>query len=172
MALRVVLLAVALLAGCQRDVAVRPEKQRAPYLGEPMGSFVRMNQSDAEKYLVSGVYGLQAETWRWTGRQAVLRLHVTQPQNLKYVMRFAVPQNVIARNSPVRLDVLINGKKLETLSYKKDGVYEIEKPVPPELLKADEDNIVTIEINKPLPADANGPELGFILVHAGFQPRA
>ena len=172
MGLRAVVLASAVvLAGCQQDVVVHPEKQRAAYLGEAIGSFVRMNQSDATKYFVSGVYDLQAETWRWTGRQAVLRLHVNQPQNLKYVMRFAVPQNVLARNGPIRLKVLVNDKQLEELAYKKDGVYEIEKPVPPEMLKTDDDNIVTIEIDKPLPAD-RGPELGFILVHAGFQPSA
>lgn len=159
------------LAACQNDIAVHPpEKQRTAFPGEPLGSFVQMNQTDAERHLVSGIYGLQAQTWRWAGRQAVLRLRVSSAENLRYVMRFAVPQAVLARNGPVRLEILINGKKLDELRYSKDGVYDIAKPVPPAMLKPDAENMVTIEIDKPLPSDGEGPELGFILVHAGLRP--
>ena len=130
LALRVSLAgAVFVLSGCQGDVAVRPpEKQRTPYLGEPLGAFVTMNQSDAARYFVSGIYGLEAATWRWTGRQAVLRLYLSKTDSLKFVTRFAVPAPVIARNGPIRVRILINEKKLEELQYKKDGVYEFEKP--------------------------------------------
>jgi len=159
------------LAGCQSDVAVHPpEKRKTAFLGESLGSFVQMNQSDAEQYFVSGISGLQAQTWRWTSRQAVLRFRLASAENQRYVMKFAVPGVVLARNGPVKLDILINSTKFDELRYNKDGVYEIEKPVPPAMLKTDAENLVTIEIDKPLPADGKGPELGFILVHAGFRP--
>jgi len=171
--MKCIVTAVALLAlaGCQSDVAVHPpEKRKTAFLGESLGSFVQMNQSDAQQYFVSGISALQAETWRWAGRQAVLRFRIASTENQRYVMKFAVPEVVLARNGPVRLDILINGTKLEELRYSKDGVYEIEKPVPPAMLKTDGENLVTIEIDKPLPSDGKGPELGFILVHAGFRP--
>ena len=162
--------AVLLLSNCQGDVAVRPpEKERPAYLADSLGAFVRMNQSDASRYFVSGIHDLEAGNWRWTGRQAALRFQLSQTKNLKYVMRFAVPEPVIARNGPIRLRILINGKKLEELQYQKHGVYEFEKPTPAEMLKPDAENIVTMEIDKPLPSDGRGPELGFILVHAGFR---
>ena len=167
-----VLCCLALLLGCRGDVAVSPPEQRTPYEPPASGPFVRMNQPDAEKYFVSGIYTLEANAWRWAGRRAELRLHLNRTDNLKYVMKFAVPQAVIARNGPVWLEIFLNSQKWERLRYEKDGVYEFEKPAPAQMLKPQADNIVAIEIDKPLPAGSRGPELGFILVHAGFQPLA
>ncbi len=160
-----------LLSGCRGDIAVSPpEQQRTAHRPDAAGVFVYMNQTNAERHFVSGIYTLEANTWRWAGRQAVLRLHLNRAEKLKYVMKFAVPQEVIARNGPVSIRILLNGRRWQEMRYEKDGIYEIEKPVPADWLKPEADNIVAIEIDKPLPAEGGGPELGFILVHAGFQP--
>lgn len=164
---------LALLSGCQSDVAVRPPDQQGAFLRtEPLGSFVSMNQPDAARYFLSGVYSLEAGTWRWAGRAAKVRLHLKETENLNFVMKFAVPGAVIARHGPVRLRILINDTPWEELRYESDGIYEIAKPVPSKLLKPAAENIVTAEIDKPLPSDGKGPELGFILVHLGFRPAA
>ncbi len=161
------------LSGCQSDVAVSPpEQQRTLFQPEPLGSFVRMNQSNAKEYFVSGIHDLEADAWRWAARRAVLRLRLRDPEDLKCVMRFAVPAAVIQRNGPVKLQIQLNGKPWEQLRYDKDGIYEWEKPVPANLLKADSENLLAIEIDKPLPPERGGRELGFILVYAGFQPLA
>ena len=166
-------LALVILFGCQSDVTVRPpERQAAILRDEPLGSFVEMNQPDAARYFISGVYGLEAGTWRWVGKSAELRFHLKDTQNLNYVMKFAVPAAVITRNGPVRISILINGTNWEQLGYSKDGIYEIEKPVPSKLLKPEADNTVTLEIDKPLPPEGKGLELGFILVRAGFRAAA
>ncbi len=162
--------ALLLFFGCKSDVPVRPPEQQATaYLAQPLGSFVAMNQPDAARYFVSGVFGLEAGTWRWTGREAKLRLQLKETENLKYVMKFAVPGPVIAANGPVRVSIRINDVNLDELRYAKDGIYEIEKPVPSKLLKPDAENIVAVEVDKPLPGK-NGPDLGLILVYAGFRP--
>jgi hypothetical protein len=163
---------VLLLAGCQGDIAVSPpEKQRTLFQPDELGSFVNMNQGNAERHFVSGIYTLEANSWRWAGRRAVLRLRLHETKDLKLVMKFAVPGQVIAKNGPVRLRIDLNGRRFEELRYEKDGIYEWEKPAPADLLKADAENILAIEIDKPLPPD-RGPELGFILVYAGLQPAA
>ncbi|MBI3693476.1 MAG: hypothetical protein HY238_01360 [Acidobacteria bacterium] len=165
------LIAALALAGCQGDVAVHPpDKQQAVHRPEPLGPFVQMNQPDAERYFVSGVYGLEAATWRWCGRQAVLRVRLKGTEDLRYVMKFAVVREVIARRGPMNLRVLFNDKPWKSWHYEKDGIYEVEEPAPANLLKPEADNLVTIETDKTLPSDGKGPELGFILVHAGFRP--
>ena len=168
----VVVASLFLSFGCKTDAPVRPPEQQATsYLGQPLGSFVAMNQPDATRYFVSGIFGLEAQTWRWTGREAKLRLRLNETENMKYVMKFAVPGPLIAANGPVRISIRINDTNFDELRYAKDGVYEVEKPVPSRLLKADAENIVAVEVDKPLPGQ-NGPELGLILVHAGFRPQS
>ncbi len=160
-----------LTAGCQTDVAVPPpEPPPTLFQAKEPGLLLRMTQADAERYLVSGVYGLEAESWRWTAKRAVVRLPMGPVAGLKLVMKFAVPEPVVARNGPVRLSVQVNDHPVEELRYSRDGHYDFEKPVPAERLKAYADNFVSIEIDKPLPKDVAGRELGFILVYVGLQP--
>ena len=129
-----------------------------------------MNQTNAEEHFVSGIYDLEDNAWRWTARQAVLRLRLKQTSDLKFVMKYTVPVQVISYSKKVRIRILLNGRPWQEIHHERDGIYELEKPVPAELLKPEADNIVTIEIDKPWPAEDNRPEMGLILVHAGFQP--
>jgi hypothetical protein len=159
-----------LLAGCQSDVVVSPPEQQATlYHAEPLGSLVHMNQPDAPRYFVSGVQGLEANAWRWAGREAVLRFQLQETSHVQFVLRFAVPREVIARNGPVRLAISFNGKTWKGFDYSKDGIYEIAEPAPARLLKPGAENLVSIAIDKPLPSGRGGPEQGFILVYAGFR---
>ena len=165
------MLSLALLCGCQGDVAVSPpQEQKTALRPEALGPFVRVNQINAERYFVSGVYQLEENAWRWCAGRAELRLQLGPVENLKFVMKYAVPVQVMERARRVKMRILINGKKWEEMQYDKDGVFEVDKPVPSALLKANAENLVTIEVDKPLPAEAGRPEMGFILVHAGFQP--
>ncbi len=166
-----VLFGLAVLGGCQGDVAVSPpQEQRTPLEASALGPFVRMNQINAERHFVSGVYQLEDNAWRWCGGKAALRVRLGTVDNLKFVLRHAVPVQVIGRAKTVRMRILINGKPWEEMVYEKDGIYEIEKPAPVKLLRPNAENIIAIEVDKPLPAQGDRPEMGFILVHVGFQP--
>jgi hypothetical protein len=163
----------ALLAGCQPEVVVSPPaQQRIPYRPEPVGRFVYMNQPDAEKYFISGIYGLESNAWRWAGPTAVLRFHLTETESLAYVMKFAVPRELTAQIVPVHLRILINGQRWQDLSYDQQGIYDLEKPAPAAILKPQSDNLVTIAIERPPVSDSRAPEPKFILVQVGFQPLA
>ena len=135
---------------------------------EALGPFVRMNQVNAERYFVSGVYKLEENAWRWCAGRAVLRLQLGAIENLKFTMKYAVPQQVIAHSKSVRMRLLLNGRAWEEMRYDKDGIYEIDKPAPAGLLLANAENLLTIEIDKPLPAQGDRPEMGFILVQVGM----
>jgi hypothetical protein len=159
-----------LLAGCRSDVVVSPPEQQAVvYHPGPLGSFVHVNQPDATRYFVSGIQGLESNAWRWAGREAVLRFQLQDTASLRFLLRFAVPREVIARNGPVHLTISFNGKIWKTLDYSRDGVYEIDERAPARLLKPGAENGVSIAIDKPIPAEHGGPEQGFILVYAGFR---
>ncbi len=166
-----VFLSLALLCGCRSDVAVSPpEQQKTALHPEALGPFVRANQINAERYFVSGVYQLEENAWRWCAGRAELRLRLGPVENLKFVMKYAVPVQVMERAGRVNMRILVNGKPWEEMHYEKDGIFEIDKAVPAALLKPESENRVTILVDKPLPAEAGRPEMGFILVHAGFQP--
>lgn len=158
------------LCACRGDVAVSPPREPRTQLDPAaLGPFVRMNQINAERYFVSGIYQLEDNAWRWCGGKAELRLRLGQLENLKFVMKHAVPVQVISRAKTVRMRILLNGKRWEEMVYEKDGIYEIEKPAPVKLLRPNAENVITIEVDKPLPPEGGRPEMGFILVHAGFQ---
>jgi hypothetical protein len=165
------LAAVAMLAGCHGDVAVSPPEQ--PRTGRDptaLGPFVRMNQLHAERHFVSGVYQLEADTWRWCSGRAELRVRLGTADNLKFVMKYAVPAQVIEKSKAIEMRISINGTNWERMRHDKDGIFEIDKPAPLKLLKPESENTLTIEVDRPLPAAPGRPEMGFILVHAGFQP--
>lgn len=147
-----------------------PDEQRTALRPEALGPFVRMNQINAERHFVSGVYQLEENAWRWCAGKAELRLQLGPVENLKLVLRYAIPVQVMARAKSVRLRILLNGRPWEEMRYEKDGIYEVEKPVPPALLRPNAENLLTLEVDRPLPPESGRPEMGFILVHAGFQP--
>ena len=168
---RSILWLAVLLCGCHGDVAVSPpEQQRTQFDATALGPFVRMNQTNAERYFVSGVYQLEDNAWRWCGGKAVVRLRLGTVEGLKFLMKHAVPIQVIERAKTVRMRILINGKLWEQMVYEKDGIYDIEKPAPMKFLQPNAENVITIEVDRPLPAQGDRPEMGFILVHVGFQP--
>ena len=165
-------LTLVVLCGCHGDVAVSPpEEPRSRLDPSALGPFVRMSQLNAERHFVSGIYQLEENAWRWCAGKAELRLRLGELENLKFSMKHAVPVQVMSRaGGPVTMQIRINGKKWEEMRYDKDGIYEIDKPAPVGLLRPNAENTLTIEIDKPLPAEAGKPEMGFILVHAGFEP--
>jgi hypothetical protein len=171
MARVVALAALAVLSGCHGDVAVSPpEEPRTVRDPTALGPFVRMNQLHAERHFVSGIYRLEADTWRWCAGRAELRVRLGSLENLKFVMKYAVPAPVLEKSKVIQMRISINGKSWEGRRHDKDGIFEIEKPAPVDLLKPEAENLLTIEVDKPLPAAPGRAEMGFILVHAGFQP--
>jgi hypothetical protein len=169
---RVAALAVlVVLGGCQGDMAVSPpEKPRTRRDPAALGPFVRMNQLYAERHFVSGIYQLEADAWRWCSGRAELRVRLGPVDKLKLVMKYAVPAQVLERSKAIEMRISINGKPWERRRHDQDGIFEIDRPAPAKLLKPESENLLTIEVDKPLPAQPGRPEMGFILVHAGFQP--
>jgi hypothetical protein len=163
-----------LLTACQGDIAVSPPEQQRTLVYQPqaLGAFARMNQINADQHIVSGIYKVEQNSWRWTAGQAVLRFYLKDTVDLKYSMKFGAPREVLEYSRPLDLRIMLNGKPWEELRYDKEGVYEFEKAVPAGFLRPQAENLVRLEIGKPRPPVADSPELGFILVHAGFQPVA
>lgn len=161
------------VAGCTNiPDTYAPPVQRRPMTGpepSPLTHFIPMNAVNAEAHFVRGVSRhLEAGSWRWVEPRAELMFRLSSTQHLRYVMEFAIPEVTFAQRGPVNVTVCINGHELERQRYVKGGEFRLEKPVPPEWLRTDLHNYVTLEIDKPWVAPGDGARLGFILRSAGF----
>jgi hypothetical protein len=162
-----------LLAGCSSAPDRYPPPAQREQAAEEAGTirhFVAMNDPNAPAYFIRDISpGLEANSWRWTFRRPELRFFIETSQNLKFVMDLAVPELTFKQTGPVTLSVFINGQLLDRFPCPEPGQRQIEKKVPPEMLKAGAVNVVAIEPDKVWISKQDGAVLGFILSSAGFQ---
>ena len=132
-----------------------------------------MADADAERHFVQDIDpALQGNTWRWTGKRPTIRLHPNSNQKLVYSMDFAIAESTFQKTGPVTLSLFVNDHVLDRVRYTSPGRRRIEKPVPAEWLRANEDTTLAVEIDKVwTPAQTGGAPLGFILVALGFEQR-
>ncbi len=135
----------------------------------PVTHFITMSAPNAEAHFVRGVSRhLEGGSWRWLEPRAELMFRLPSTRNLRYVMEFSVPEVTFPQRGPVTITISINDHLLDRVRYVKGGEYRYEKAAPPEWLRTDVHNYVTLEIDKPWVAPADGAQLGFILKSAGF----
>lgn len=160
-------------AGCGTAPESYPppaQRETPPAQSATIRHFVAMNDPNAASYILRDVSeGLEANSWRWAFRRPELRFFLHSSQHLKFVMDFAIPEHTFKETGPVTLSVFINGQLLDRFRCTKPGRRQLEKEVPPELLKAGALNLVAIEPDKVWVSKEDGATLGFILASAGFQ---
>lgn len=156
-------------AGCkgkQSRVTVENEEEAAG-----PASVVRMNDPAAGAQLVSGFYGLEGGSWRWTARNFSAQLGVppAAAQNGATVtFAFSVPDVAIQTFGSVGLSASIKGTKLKTEQYDKAGRQTFSADVPASLLTG---NSVKIDfaLDKTLPPSGGDKrQLGVIATSVGL----
>ena len=159
-------------SGCQN----MPEPFAPPVQRQPLADFrpyrisgiVKMSDADAPAHFVQDITGLQAATWRWTGKRPTVRVTVRSAENLKYVIDFAIVEATLATTGPVTVTFLVNDRVLDRARYARAGSQHFEKPIPAGWVTADQDVTVGAEVDKLwIPAD-NSPKLGIVLVRMGL----
>jgi 4-amino-4-deoxy-L-arabinose transferase-like glycosyltransferase len=129
---------------------------------KPVLSYLPMNAAEADAQIVSGVYGLESNAWRWTARRAVVM--VKQPDRpLPAEATFRIVDQM--RNRAVTLSV--DGVVVATQAYESAGQYTLRsaEPIRGEGAAA----TVTLEVAKAFRVDGDQRELGLILTGAGFR---
>jgi 4-amino-4-deoxy-L-arabinose transferase-like glycosyltransferase len=127
----------------------------------PTLEYLPMNAPEAAQQIVSGVYDLEDNRYRWMSARAVLLLKAPQ-QPMPIQVQLYIPDNAPARTVTLSLD----GKRLREIKYDRPGSYSINTaPMQP----AGSTATVTIAIDKIFSVPGDGRELGIILTGAGFK---
>ena len=131
--------------------------------------YVAMRDPDAPKHLVRDVnMALEDNLYRWARRRPEMQFGLEGVRHLKLVLSFHLPEATMKFTGPVTLTFFINGQRFDAARYEKPGLYRYEKEAPPELLKANANNVVRIEPD-PVWVSPDGLPMGFVLTEAGFQ---
>lgn len=157
--------------GCKRQRRFQVQTvEEAPALA----TVVATADPHIAKQLVSGFYGVEQNSWRWTaGRFSVLlrppRTAAANGATLQ--LKFAIPDVAFPRLKGVSLSAYVNGNVLPPETYAQPGSYTYSRDVPASLLAGDVARI-DFSLDKTIaPTAADGRELGVVVSMVGFQPK-
>ncbi len=160
-----VLAALALApVGCKeaKKVQVQQTVEESPRLA----SVIRMGDAKLESQLVSGFYGIEGNSWRWSARQftVVLRPPFGASQRGGTLqLSLTVPPVIIEKLKNVSLSASVDGSPLPPETYTQPGPYIYKRDVPANLLTADSVK-VDFQLDKAMPpAGQDRRELGLVL---------
>jgi hypothetical protein len=127
----------------------------------PTREYLPMNAPEATEQIVSGLYQLEAGTYRWTSASATVVLQV--PQTVApLAANFTIPAPARAR----RVTLLLDGTPVATQSYPGPGTYTIKTaPLKPKTRTA----TVEIQVDRTFSAPPDRRELGIVLSAVGFR---
>jgi hypothetical protein len=170
---RFFVLALAVTAiGCKghhNRVTVQNEEETAPQ----MASFVRMNDPKVTDQMLSGFYGLENNSWRWTSGKFSVVLH-TPPgavaQGAVVTFAFSLPDIVIQRLKSVAITASVNGTKLKSAEFDKPGANTFTADIPPALL-AGESVTLDFALDKTVPPDVDKRNLGVVATSIGISSK-
>lgn len=139
-----------------------------------LASVVATADPHAAAQLVSGFYGVEQNSWRWTaGRFSVLlrppRSAATNGAVLQ--LKFTIPDVAISKMKNVSLSAYVNGTALAPETYKQAGQFIYSRDVPANLLTGDVAR-VDFSLDKTMPPTAaDRRELGVVATMVGLQPK-
>lgn len=123
---------------------------------KPVTEYLMMNSPDAPLQIVSGVYALEENRYRWMSKTAVILLK-PPPTPLPVRATFTIPPNAPART--VRF--LLDSKEIAARTYPAPGTYTLESPPAT-------GGTLAIEIDRTFRAPGDTRDLGMVLTGAGF----
>jgi hypothetical protein len=127
---------------------------------KPTKSDLPMNAPEADQQIVSGVFQLENDKWRWTSGTAVILLKSpSEPTPL--VVRFFIPDSAPARQIKVELD----NQVVAAQTYTAPGSYTLMSP--PQKPAGDSAR-VTITADKTFSTQSDARQLGLIVTEVGF----
>ena len=128
----------------------------------PTLEYLPMNAPEAAQQIVSGVYDLEDNRYRWMSGRGVLLLKAPQ-QPMPIQVQLYIPDNAPARIVTLSLD----DRPLREIKYDRPGSYTITTdPIQP----AGGTATLNIAVDKTFSVPGDGRELGIILTGAGFRP--
>jgi Dolichyl-phosphate-mannose-protein mannosyltransferase len=119
-----------------------------------------MNAPEAEQQIVSGVFALENNEWRWTSKNAIVLLK-SSASAAPLAATFYIPENAPARE----LTLEVNGKMVASQRYAAPGKYTLTSaPLTP----AGDTVQVALSVDKTFSPQGDARELGLVLMRIGF----
>jgi hypothetical protein len=153
-------------AGCspEKKVPVKETVEEAPSAPKLLTA-VNMGDPKGEKQLLSGFFAIEANAWRWTGKNFSVTLRPptgSAAQGAILDFALSVPQTAIDKLHSVTLSATVNGTALPPETYSHEGQAEYKRELAPSLLAGDSVR-VDFHLDKAMPP-ANGDmrELGVV----------
>ena len=126
-----------------------------------------MNDPETGKQLVSGFYGLEGNSWRWTARQFVVMFpgcrgaDIHKTHNLR--LSVFVPEGQIQMLGPLTLNADVNGTVLTSETFSHPGVHTYIRSVPDSAVESNIVPVVFFLDRATSPAATDGRELGLVV---------
>jgi hypothetical protein len=156
--------------GCKRRKRVQTTEEE----GAPLASIVHVADPQAASQLLSGFYGVEQNSWRWTAGKFSVVLHPPRTAASKGAtlqLKFTIPEVVITKLHAISLSAAVNGTPLSPESYTQPGPYTFSRDVPASLMGADSVK-VDFSLDKVLPPTATDQrELGVVVSVVGLEPK-
>jgi tRNA (mo5U34)-methyltransferase len=123
---------------------------------------IRSKLADAwlDADLDGGWHAMENDSWRWTERVFTVRLKRTVSATPTLRFRFTLPDAIVRKIGPVRIQAAVDGSCLAGCEYASSGEHTYTQPIPATAVTNDSVSI-RFELDKALqPAEADGRELG------------
>jgi len=140
------------------------DRVRAVVVAErhPTLAYLPMNAPEAADQIVSGIFSLEDNRFRWMSRSAVVALKSpTAARPLRAA--FTIPALARAR----RVTLLLDGREVASQTYPAPGAYTLESPP---VRAAGAVAIAGIAVDQTFFAPPDSRELGIVLTAVGFAP--
>jgi hypothetical protein len=128
----------------------------------PTLAYLPMNAPEAADQIVSGIFSLEDNRFRWMSRSAVVAL-ASPAAALPLRATFTIPPQARAR----RVTLLLDGREVASQTYPAPGTYTLESPP---VRAAGAVAIAEIAIDQTFFAPPDSRELGIVLTGVGFAP--
>jgi len=127
----------------------------------PTLCYFAMNAAEAADHIVSGIYDLENNNFRWMSGSAVVTLK-SPSTAARLQVEFRIPEHSPAR----RVTLLLDGRLVASQAYTGPGAYTLASaPV----LPAGAEAMVQIEVDKTFSAPPDVRELGIVVLGVGFR---
>ncbi len=142
--------------------------------GPRMASIVHTGDPRSDAQLISGFYGIEQNSWRWTAQRfsVVLRPPAGAAQRgATLVVSLTVPDVVITKLHTISLTASIGGNTLPPETYTQPGPYTFKRDVAPNLL-TNATVQVDFQLDKVMQPDGGDiRQLGVVVNSIGLEPR-
>ena len=127
----------------------------------PTLEYLPMNAPEAKEQIVSGIFDLEGNLYRWMSGRGVVALK--SPASAAPVrVAFRIPDNAPAR----KVTLLLDGREIASQTYAAPGEYELASPP---VLPSGATATVEIAIDRTFTAPPDTRELGIVLTSVGFR---